>query len=806
MKYIVEVLSNGNEPFPSLDDTRAALDSYQYHRPGQPIVALYYDEDDSTKALIAVGTSTSSYYIIGTIDENTLNDQIITNISASNVWVDPIDITNLLSAEGAGNSQWGGDIQPLDNYVRRHFGYLGTTSSSWAVEGSNGSYSTLPMTVQQLFEAILNGEEITDRDTVVPNVRIAISAGGPNFFDEFALNIEDGTSQTITIRVQCDNIEQVPSDTTFTTTNIPSGYVSYNAFLNAPNHTITIPDVIVNYPPIYTVFSITGSNEGGNHSSSAVVCWVNEEDPTPDPIYEVFTDSNWTFDYNGDIDATYITFPGSCNWNAIYNSSNRGIILNGDTNNPIPYTWSTDLNAWCVKINAGAHNLEFDTTYTYQAYAVDPNGGTHYGSEVSFSLTIGSDRGWEFRFGVEPSGAGTCVAYVDDSQAISGSEYPNGSTWSFETFGSSDSSNGYEFDYIEYLHNTIRENIYDRTIIGGTLTSPIEVYAHYRQKTNPPYEAGQWSIRYQVFLGNSDEPIHGQDVSDYLICNVPWYLVYTGNDYRVTCEERQGYSIAEFSLISGDCGFYPYVQDKYVDLTNISSDIVIGIRLSVVLPYTVNLFATPPNAINSFTINGVSVPNDPNITLYPSDPAPVLSFNMIPTYVFDGWFIGNQFETSDNPYTYNLAVSNYVEARFHNDPTNPGILKVSFPGSDSTAWRSCSPAIAYTKSTTYTKYNQSSTPWADEQATSVSGYDFDYYIPCIESSSNSLHTTIKLPVNTEIDTVYASDNGYWVPMSDYPFTPIENTQYEYVFNPGTDVLEETAILAIILRPTQPVSE
>lgn len=221
MKYIVEVLSSNSsgtrtQIYNSKDAVEAALDNWGKHRPGQPVVALYYDTEDNNKlkALIAVGiTAPDKYYIIneGDIYNNYHYNQVV----GSNVIIDPIDITELLSSHGPGQEFEGSSYVPFAG-AQRHFGWLGTTEASWAVNPDNNKIYTNRMTAQQLFEAILYGQQV-DHSVTLPDLKISLKYNGnwecPN------LTVINSENQEIPVNVKFEitNIDAINyDDFTFT--------------------------------------------------------------------------------------------------------------------------------------------------------------------------------------------------------------------------------------------------------------------------------------------------------------------------------------------------------------------------------------------------------------------------------------------------------------------------------------------------------------------------------------------------------------------------------------------------------------
>ena len=154
MKYILEVLGSNTQggAYSSREAAIYALDGYSYHRPGQPIAAVYINDNGLLKALLAIGhdygvgynslNGTRRYTIIGDCDGS---HSITTNNWASEIRLSRIPYSNLLD-----------DYLEIDG-VRR-FGYLGTQYDSWA--RVNGGQDAVPdgATVQEAFEHILLGD------------------------------------------------------------------------------------------------------------------------------------------------------------------------------------------------------------------------------------------------------------------------------------------------------------------------------------------------------------------------------------------------------------------------------------------------------------------------------------------------------------------------------------------------------------------------------------------------------------------------------------------------------------------------
>lgn len=154
MKYILEVLGsqNSGSSYSSRAAAIRALDSFSYHRPGQPIAAVYINDSGLLKALLAIGhdygvglnssNGTRRYTIIGDCDGS---HSVTASNWASEIRLSEIPYSNLLA------------LQEEELGIRR-FGYLGTEFDSWA--SVNGGQDKVPngATVQEAFEHILLGD------------------------------------------------------------------------------------------------------------------------------------------------------------------------------------------------------------------------------------------------------------------------------------------------------------------------------------------------------------------------------------------------------------------------------------------------------------------------------------------------------------------------------------------------------------------------------------------------------------------------------------------------------------------------
>lgn len=234
MKYIIEVLQPENtgirtKVYSSKESAIHALDSYRYHRPGQPVVALYKDENDESKALIAIGTSTDAYTLI--CENNSVSSTLISSLSADKVILDPIDITDLLSSTGPGCAKDSGANYDLMDGASRHFGWLGTTKSNWAVtyDENTHKFATNTLTVQKMFEAILNGT-LSDSPTN-PTIKLSLSTnGGQDYTENSSVTVRISQEPDIKVKMEVTNFPELDDSWIYTlgTTNVTSNITSGN--------------------------------------------------------------------------------------------------------------------------------------------------------------------------------------------------------------------------------------------------------------------------------------------------------------------------------------------------------------------------------------------------------------------------------------------------------------------------------------------------------------------------------------------------------------------------------------------------
>lgn len=452
MKYIVEVLSpNGSgtrtTSYPSKDAAKTALDNYGYHRPGQPIIALY-SENGEDKALIAVGTGTglTDYYIIG-CDCNGSNNYI-TNISARNVILEPIDITKLLSATGPGQDF----DNPLIGYNKlggndRHFGWLGTSEAAWAVQQSGNNFyfgGNRQLTVQEAFDAILHGTQI-DRDGIAPIVDIKVSLDGSTWMDSLSLTFATIESDPITVRVKLIvtnyssligtsySLEPSPGDTfdleqelangngtcdytvSIAPTNNTLEYIfGASNIYGSPSDTARIYCSVESEPGDnkYTVMVI--SNGGGtvslaNHPNTTNQIeigtpFTDDATATPDSNHEF---DKWERRLNGVLDGNWQTATVSINENGNFTDSDT-IIYTAYFNElpgvPKYYVTIRTTTGGTVTNSTNSHPVDVGTSYTVNSIAT-PNTGYVF---KEWRKTVGSTT--------------TTISSASINETISGSE------------------------------------------------------------------------------------------------------------------------------------------------------------------------------------------------------------------------------------------------------------------------------------------------------------------------------------------------------------------------------------------------
>jgi hypothetical protein len=191
MKYILELLGD-QMPCTSKDAAINQLDSYLYHRPGQPIAAIYLNSKGKRRVLLAVGHDYGvgregqlvRYTIIGDADAS----QSIVNYN----WASQIKLSRI---------PYGRLLEDYAEHVNadgsRRFGYLGTDHDSWHSDPNDPDAIPNGATVQAAFEHILLGDfgsgsesDYIDVSVMVSPSQVTVPAEG-----------EDPAQYTVTISV-----------------------------------------------------------------------------------------------------------------------------------------------------------------------------------------------------------------------------------------------------------------------------------------------------------------------------------------------------------------------------------------------------------------------------------------------------------------------------------------------------------------------------------------------------------------------------------------------------------------------------
>ena len=382
MKYIVEVLNprrlngTGTEIYSNKEAAIAALDSYAYHRTGQPVIALYNGEED-IEALIAIGTSTSSYYIIGESKEITNN--FFTKINASNVILDEIDITDLLSNTGPGYDKQDGDAYDLDN-CDRHFGWLGTTESQWAVSQKDGGhYTNDGISVQDLFDAILYGRRI-QREGIRPDIDILLKKkSDPE--SEWTHNLtlvyesDNDSPQTINIKLIVKNFSALSGTETIYAVS-PNSPGNIGELISQGNGIYIYDEEVTLFGGVKE-YKFRGENENGYDTSIAKLQWVvNNIEPEEEP-----TDNVYTNEAVQKANSLSVNLYGSSNFDYIQGTQYIRYRKYGEDE------WIlVQANDYQSRhFNTHIDDLEAGVKYEYQAYASNDD-GIVYGGIKTFTL------------------------------------------------------------------------------------------------------------------------------------------------------------------------------------------------------------------------------------------------------------------------------------------------------------------------------------------------------------------------------------------------------------------------------------
>ena len=281
MKYILELLGS-SQPYPSRYNAIAALDAYLYHRPGQPIAAVYIDRDANRRALLAIGHDYGKgkgsgtyrrYTIIGDADAS----QTVNNYNwASQIKLSRISYKRLLD-------DYGENVTP----GHRRFGYLGTVYDSWHTNPSSASdIDCVPngASVQAAFEHILKGDFGSDSDNYL---RLNITANPTQI--TLPGTGESGVQYTVTVSAEYSgNL----TDASLTANYGQGGGASFMPSISGPSHTWTADYIIDSsfasvmgslnsYAIRYTASATVEGLE--TVTATAVVTVVRPEVVPPDP-------------------------------------------------------------------------------------------------------------------------------------------------------------------------------------------------------------------------------------------------------------------------------------------------------------------------------------------------------------------------------------------------------------------------------------------------------------------------------------------------------------------------------------------
>ena len=334
MKYILEVLGSSSAPFEARNNAVSALDNYDYHRPGQPIAAVYRNSKGEKRALLAIGHAygkgrdgnTVRYTIIGDADGS---NSITSYNWASQIRLNRIDYSRLLD-------DYFENVTP----GHRRFGYLGTDYDSWHTNPANASdRDCVPngATVQEAFEHILKGNFGQDTET---SLRLVVVVAPRTV--ELPNAGESDASYTVTVQAYyTGTLDNARLDATYGTggdANLIPGLsgpdhewqktftvgsnfdmqganafpITYTAYANLVGgseetsyDTVTIvkqdipgPEPTATYTVIYQPREVTGSPVTDTKQGDSWTVWTLEtQSPWPSP--SGYTFGGWTFNSDG---------------------------------------------------------------------------------------------------------------------------------------------------------------------------------------------------------------------------------------------------------------------------------------------------------------------------------------------------------------------------------------------------------------------------------------------------------------------------------------------------------------------------
>ena len=521
MKYIVEVLNpqrlngTGTEIYSNKEAAIAALDSYAYHRTGQPVIALYNGEED-VEALIAIGTSTSSYYIIGESKEITNN--FFTKINASNVILDEIDITDLLSNTGPGYDKQDGDEYELDS-CDRHFGWLGTTQANWAVTHEDGGQHTNDgIYVQDLFDAILYGRRI-QREGIRPDIDILLKKkSDPE--SEWTHNLtlvyesDNDSPQTINIKLIVKNFSAL-SDTETIYAVSPNSPGNIGELISQGNGTYIYDEEITLFGGVKE-YKFRGENENGYDTSIAKLQWVvNNIEPEEEP-----TDNVYTNEAVQQANSLSVNLYGSSNFDYIQGTQYIRYRKYGDDE------WtSVQANDYQSRhFNIHIDDLEAGVQYEYQAYASNAN-DIVYGGIKTFTLLEISEIKYRFSWQIIGSQgaieATTVSGFINNASVTSGESHSpfdeetgDPTTWRIEASINEGEEEKYVIDSITATnYDTHPNSSYGE--LEGELYDNITVYIYVREKEEEPITYVKVNCIVRIKGDSNDYPDYTNYLQDY---------------------------------------------------------------------------------------------------------------------------------------------------------------------------------------------------------------------------------------------------------------------------------------------------
>lgn len=652
MKYIVEVLqpasSSGGrrtQVYPKRDDAIAALDNYNYHRPGQPVVCLY-KEDGEVKALIAVGTGTGKkdYYIIGGEDK-TINNYI-SKISAKNIVLDSIDITELLSETGPGQEfQENREYQPLAGNSR-HFGWLGTQASAgWSVFTSGSSFKTYPnLTVQEMFEAILCGYKV-NRDGEAPEPVIELSFDKSSWKHELTMNYTPGTPQDVWVRLTLPNIDNLDSSITFDVN--PSESWEADSSLDLYNYIKAHGEYVYKttnflYTDPVTNFTLTVSHNVYGSGTDTARLIINVDSGSGEDSKSVETKSWQVTGTSTSTTYSVLLFGEAINFDPLVKEIKIRREDEETWHSTSPYPGGDMRNF------VGSYNLcEYGVTYYYKAIARDSS-GEYEGEEHSFKVDQPGDINCRFSYYASPEEAGVVVATIDGVQVTSGGDYPIGDgTKRWKCTKTDNDPENYEFYYWQITDGVSTYTIYG-DVAEGDFKSNTEVIAVYRRKDVDPDEDPTFcSVEFQVVL-NGVKSSPKTDWTTYVSIQGDYTVIVTGSDPRFTVTANEGYSVVGWSMPEDQA---PQATN-IIQLNNVQTSQVIYIWVNQTDKFTVYANCIPLNAA-SMTIDGQNT----NIKQYdlPHNIQVGVGYTANSGYTFEKWEIDGVEDTTDNnPYSYNI--------------------------------------------------------------------------------------------------------------------------------------------------------